>query len=382
MRLSFRCDYVLLCLMVSVLVTPPAHADVPAQALLAKVASRTRATRTLQAHLRLTRRLAGKPEFHAEGSVVLMKPNFAMIELTGNDEVVPTRLISDGRYLFSFANASTYSKASVDASAKQINEPWWGIPYRYFFTQSYAVFPDFADANLTSKLLPDETVAGETFHVIAVTGSAPFPYVEKLYVDRNDVLRRSVEDFGPNSSFSAEITDVKLDRPMTASAFHYVPPAQAVLKQSDPAATLLALGSVAPAFQLPSLAGRTVSLARLSGGAKGTLVNFWYLNCPPCRLENPEFEKLYVQLQAQGFRIVAIDKGDPPAAVRSYVQATGLTYPIVLGGELTASSVFARYRVTEFPSTYLLDADGKVVYRAVGEDIAGLRKALEKLGLK
>jgi thiol-disulfide isomerase/thioredoxin len=160
---------------------------------------------------------------------------------------------------------------------------------------------------------------------------------------------------------------------MTASAFHYVPPAQAVLKQSDPAATLLALGSVAPAFQLPSLAGRTVSLARLSGGAKGTLVNFWYLNCPPCRLENPEFEKLYVQLQAQGFRIVAIDKGDPP---------TGLTYPIVLGGELTASSVFARYRVTEFPSTYLLDADGKVVYRAVGEDIAGLRKALEKLGLK
>ncbi len=143
---------------------------------------------------------------------------------------------------------------------------------------------------------------------------------------------------------------------------------------------MLAIGTTAPSFRLPSLTGASESLTAQSKGMKATLVNFWYLNCPPCRLENPEFEKLYQQFHAQGFNIVAIDKGDPPAAVTTYIRHAGLTYPILLGGEETPKSIFARYRVSTFPATYLLDANGHIVYRATGEDIAGLRQALKQLG--
>ena len=87
------------------------------------------------------------------------------------------------------------------------------------------------------------------------------------------------------------------------------------------------------------------------------MINFWYLNCPPCRLENPEFEKLYQQFHSQGFNIIAIDKGDPFTPVASY-------------------------KVSTFPETYVLDADGHIVYRAVGSDINALRQALAKLGFK
>ncbi len=112
------------------------------------------------------------------------------------------------------------------------------------------------------------------------------------------------------------------------------------------------------------------------------MINFWYLNCPPCRLENPEFEKLYQQFHSQGFNIIAIDKGDPFTPVAADARKSGLTYSILLGGEMTAHSIFASYKVSTFPETYVLDADGHIVYRAVGSDITALRQALAKLGFK
>jgi hypothetical protein len=49
---------------------------------------------------------------------------------------------------------------------------------------------------------------------------------------------------------------------------------------------------------------------------------------------------------------------------------------------MTAHSIFASYKVSTFPETYVLDADGHIVYRAVGSDINALRQALAKLGFK
>ena len=46
-----------------------------------------------------------------------------------------------------------------------------------------------------------------------------------------------------------------------------------------------ALGSYAPPFALRNLSNETVSLASATG--KVTLLNFWSINCPPCRRELP-----------------------------------------------------------------------------------------------
>lgn len=42
----------------------------------------------------------------------------------------------------------------------------------------------------------------------------------------------------------------------------------------------------------------------------------------------------------------------------------------------------AKYGVKGYPTNYLLDSKGKIVFRSVGFDEAGIRKALEKLGVK
>lgn len=66
-----------------------------------------------------------------------------------------------------------------------------------------------------------------------------------------------------------------------------------------------------------------------------------------------------------------------------YTRRTGLTFPIVLGGELGKASIFANYKISEaFPQTYLLDANERVVYRTAGIDIEGLKQALQQQGFR
>jgi peroxiredoxin/outer membrane lipoprotein-sorting protein len=388
-NISLRNTHLRLCILLAIsqIVVPPlAHAEEPATALLAKVASVAAATRTLHAAVILTRKSEGQPELRTTGSIILMKPNYALVRLAGDDTAVPHLVASDGVHLFNFADDTTYTEDSIDAHGARLDSPWWDLPLRFFFTQSIAIFGTAPDPTAVSTLLADETIDGQTFHVISIRGLKPLAYKEKLYITTQFVLERVVVNFGvgpkPSTTFRCELANVRLNEPLSPAAFRFAPPPQAKLKERDPNATMLALGPTAPSFRLPSLTGTAVSLADQRRGMKATLVNFWYLNCPPCRIENPEFEKIYQQFHVQGLNIVAIDKGDSAAAVTTYARKTGLTYPILLGGEETKQSVFARYQVSVFPGTYLLNADGQVVYRATGEDIAGLRQALAKLGFK
>jgi hypothetical protein len=46
------------------------------------------------------------------------------------------------------------------------------------------------------------------------------------------------------------------------------------------------------------------------------------------------------------------------------------------------ANTLASYRIETYPSTYLLNSEGKVVYKSVGIDQPGLLRALKELGLQ
>ena len=48
----------------------------------------------------------------------------------------------------------------------------------------------------------------------------------------------------------------------------------------------------------------------LRRGKRATLVNFWYLSCPPCRKEFPLFQRLYDELRGEGLTVVAEKQTD------------------------------------------------------------------------
>ena len=106
----------------------------------------------------------------------------------------------------------------------------------------------------------------------------------------------------------------------------------------------------APAFTLPDLQGRKVSLASLRG--RPVLVNFFATWCPPCRAELPALQALARPdcLQVIG---IAESSGDA-AAVAAFVRERGVTYPVLLDD----GSAGAGYSVVTLPHSVLIDAEG------------------------
>ena len=53
-----------------------------------------------------------------------------------------------------------------------------------------------------------------------------------------------------------------------------------------------------------------------------------------------------------------------------------------MGGRGEKYTLGKAYGVQAYPTNYLIAPDGKIVWRSVGFDDAGLRKALGEMGLK
>jgi len=144
---------------------------------------------------------------------------------------------------------------------------------------------------------------------------------------------------------------------------------------APPPKGLLPVGSRAPAFALLTPTGTKVALADLRG--KATLIEFFATWCPHCAAEAPHLARLHASLPPAKYAFVSINADSENAAsVFAYHVYFGLPFPALLdpggrGGSFrshgSAGTVTARYRVGIFPTFYVLDPSGKIVWRSQGE---------------
>lgn len=66
----------------------------------------------------------------------------------------------------------------------------------------------------------------------------------------------------------------------------------------------------APDFALPTAEGRIVTLSAYRGWV--VLLNFWATWCAPCRAGMPSMERLYRELMAEDFVILAVGPDESP----------------------------------------------------------------------
>jgi len=118
----------------------------------------------------------------------------------------------------------------------------------------------------------------------------------------------------------------------------------------------LAPGNNAPDFTLPDLSGERVSLSDFRG--KVVLLNFWASWCAPCVVEMPALERAYNQLKDRGFVVLAVAIDDDLNAIKEFQKDLGLTFPILLDN---TSRTKNRYKISGYPETYIIDAEGKMV---------------------
>lgn len=149
----------------------------------------------------------------------------------------------------------------------------------------------------------------------------------------------------------------------------------------------LAVGDKAPAFTLVDSEGKQVSLSDYRG--RNVVVYFYpAAGTPGCTKQACDFRDNLAELNDAGFEVIGISP-DKPAKLASFVQAEGITFPLLSDVERTVLAEWGAYGkkqnygrtvVGVVRSTFVVDPDGKIAVaaynvRATGH-VAKLRKDL------
>ena len=132
------------------------------------------------------------------------------------------------------------------------------------------------------------------------------------------------------------------------------------LAESAPS-TGTAAGQIAPDFATTGDDGQALSLSDYRGQV--VLLNFWATWCGPCRIEMPEFDQIYRDRADEDFVVIAVNNAETASAVRDFREELGLTFPLPLDGD---ASIQTQYGINNYPSTFLLDRDGRILSRHFG----------------
>ncbi|MGF7009558.1 cytochrome c-type biogenesis protein [Lachnospiraceae bacterium PF1-22] len=104
------------------------------------------------------------------------------------------------------------------------------------------------------------------------------------------------------------------------------------------------------------------SLADYEG--KVIFLNFWATWCPPCKQEMPDIQAKYEYYQTHpeenvvilGVAAPGVGGEESLVGVKSFLEENGYTYPVLMDD----GSLFSAYRIQSYPTTYMINKEGKI----------------------
>jgi len=116
-------------------------------------------------------------------------------------------------------------------------------------------------------------------------------------------------------------------------------------------------------FTLLDMDGKSHSLHDYRG--RVVLINFWGTWCPPCIREMPSLERLYQNLRDKNFIVLAVNQWEDQDHVFAFMGQLDVfpTFPVLFDPDSRVSEAFG---VKGLPTSYVLDKQGRVIYRAQG----------------
>src|SRR2546421_3920048 len=160
-------------------------------------------------------------------------------------------------------------------------------------------------------------------------------------------------------------------------ASRYLPNAEGLVKQPGPAdagaknqttqasnadtSSKSIAAEQVPDVELKTTDGKPLKLSDLRGQV--VLLNFWATWCVPCRSEIPGLNAMQRDLAGRGLKVVGVSTSDTADVVRDYQKEVRQDYTVALGDEAVA----ARYAVGVLPTTFIIDREGRVRQKVIGE---------------
>ena len=129
----------------------------------------------------------------------------------------------------------------------------------------------------------------------------------------------------------------------------------------------------APDLTLVDQYGEEHTLSDYKG--KVVFLNFWATWCPPCREEMPDIEALYKEYGENSEDLVILSVANPKTKdnpnnndktieeVTKFMEDNGYSYPALMD---TTGDVLLQYYITAFPTTFMIDREGRVIGYANG----------------
>ena len=120
------------------------------------------------------------------------------------------------------------------------------------------------------------------------------------------------------------------------------------------------LGRPVPVFNLPVLGEGLERFSQEDLKGEVSLLNIWATWCPSCRVEHPVLN----QLAESGVVIYGLNYKDQSQAAQGYLHELGNPYKKVIFDK--KGDLGLDLGVYGAPETYIIDAEGLIVYRHVG----------------
>jgi thiol-disulfide isomerase/thioredoxin len=272
--------------------------------------------------------------------------------------------VSDGHHEWTFDPASNeYADATSDGSA------------RGFIGQLAQIDQNVKDAQVADEELFTVNGVPSKVYIVVVTRtswpaespadaqSVTYSIDEKTF----EVYKAISYTNGPTQIALYSLT--QRDQPVADSLFTFTPPAAAKQVASlAPRATTFTtiLGIEAPDFNLKDVAGRSYHLHDLRG--RVVVIDFVGSWCPPCLAQMPYLQQVYDAYPNNGLEVFGLDVGEDSKQVNEFGFNSAFTFPILLGAE---PDVTAKYFVDDYPTTYIIGRDGRIVFKSTGTDNPG-----------
>ncbi len=120
------------------------------------------------------------------------------------------------------------------------------------------------------------------------------------------------------------------------------------------------VGDSAPNFSIATDSGRTISTSDFGG--KVLVLNFWATWCPPCIQELPSLDAFNRKFSGQGVVVLGISVDKDSKAYQNFLKRAGISFLTARDPE---QNVNREYGTVQFPETYIIDRNGKVLEKII-----------------